>query len=97
MFEQFIKECIDLKVDLILIYTPVYIKGQHYVSNQDIILNYYQTLANRHNITFLDYSTDAICLDKRYFFNATHLNKEGANMFSQKLAKDLKAIAIANK
>eukprot|EP01043_Picozoa_sp_COSAG02_P110197 COSAG02_NODE_46309_length_350_cov_0.605578_2_plen_37_part_00 len=30
-------------------------------------------------------------------FFATHLNKEGTNIFSQKLAKDFEAIAIANK
>jgi hypothetical protein len=33
---------------------------------------------------------DSICLNTTYFYNATHLNKSGAERFSKQLAKDLK-------
>lgn len=35
-------------------------------------------------ITILNFSNDAICLDKKYFYHTTHLNSIGDEMFSKK-------------
>lgn len=92
LFEQFIMECIKLEIDLILTYTPEYIEGQKYFTNRDVVVEYYKTVTTKYDLTYLDYSSDPICFDKSYFFNANHLNEKGAILFSQKFAADLKKI-----
>ncbi len=39
---------------------------------------------------YLDFSEDSMSMDKRYFYNYTHLNRSGAKFFSEKLADKLK-------
>ncbi|MDD5185877.1 MAG: hypothetical protein PHS84_11510, partial [Paludibacter sp.] len=46
------------------------------------------------NVEFLDYSLDPVFNDKNYFYNASHLNKKGAEMFTLKLANKLKDMQI---
>lgn len=89
LFEQFIKECISTNTMLILVYTPEYIEGQNFVSNRKEVIDIYANLAKKYNILFLDYSGDNMCKNKNLFYNSSHLNKEGAEIFSKKLAKDL--------
>ncbi|MBD1432781.1 hypothetical protein H8B06_08100 [Sphingobacterium sp. DN00404] len=90
LFELFIQECDANHTDLILVYTPEYIDGQNYVSNRKDVIDIYKNLAVKYQLTFLDYSNDSICLNKQLFYNASHLNKKGACVFSKKLAKDIK-------
>lgn len=90
LLESFILECKANRTELILVYTPEYIEGQHFVSNRQNIIKTYQNLSQKYQLTFLDYSNDSICFDKELFYNASHMNKKGANLFSRKLAKDLK-------
>ena len=40
----------------------------------------------------LNYLYDSICYDTINFYNASHMNRLGAEQFSTKLAKDLKAL-----
>ena len=77
---------------MIFVYTPEHIEGQHFVSNRAEIMAFYKKIADKYNIPFIDYSADSMCYNKDYFYNSEHLNLKGANMFSQKLASDLKKI-----
>lgn len=90
LFELFIRECISSGIELVLIYTPEYIDGQKYVVNREDIINIYTSFSKKYKLTFLDYSNDNMCLDKNLFYNASHLNKRGAELFSKKLAENLK-------
>lgn len=96
LFEKFILETKKMKIPLIFVYTPEHIDGQHYVSNRRQIMSVYTYLAKKYNIPFIDYSNDSICFNREYFYNSEHLNLKGANIFSSKLASDLKLI-IQNK
>jgi hypothetical protein len=91
LFEKFIKECKHNNIELIFVYTPEYIDGQKFVSNRYEIIELYKHFSNLYSIKFYDYSKDSICLNKKYFYNAMHLNKLGAEFFSINLVKDLKA------
>ncbi len=91
LFQRFIQECKDLEIELILIYTPEYIEGQNSVSNRNELIDFYKEISKQYELKFYDYSNDEICLNKQLFYNATHLNKQGAEVFSQKLAKKLMA------
>ena len=91
LFEDFIKECQKTKVELILVYTPEYIEGQNFVANRDNIIRVYKEFSVKYHLQFFDYSTDEICFNKSLFYNASHLNKYGADLFTNKLIGDLKA------
>lgn len=90
LFEAFIRECREKQIELILVYTPEYIEGQKFISNRGRLINLYKEYGKKYHLTFLDYSGDEICLDKNLFYNASHLNRRGAEIFSRKLAGDIK-------
>lgn len=88
LFERFIDECQNMGVKLILVYSPEYIEGQKYMINREEIINIFKDKSKKYSIPFLDYSKDTICMDKQFFFNATHLNEKGAELFTKKFVKD---------
>ncbi|CAM3822616.1 hypothetical protein FLGE108171_15850 [Flavobacterium gelidilacus] len=91
LFEQFLLECKTDKITVILVYTPEHIDGQKFVKNRKEIINIYNDFSNKYNLLFLDYSNDELCQKKDYFYNASHLNKKGSEIFTSKLSHDIKA------
>jgi hypothetical protein len=89
LFNQFLIECRTKKVQVILVYTPEYIDGQKPVINRNEVLNKLNDFSKKYNLLFLDYSKDELCLQKTYFYNSSHLNKKGAEIFTAKLGRDL--------
>ena len=92
LFEQFITECIANDIRITLVYAPEYIAGQQFVSNREEAINYFRSFSKKYKLTFLDYSQHELSFKKDQFYNASHLNKEGAQLFTRKLAEDLKDI-----
>lgn len=91
LFNSFIKECKEMKINLILLYTPEYIEGQKFVSNRKELIELYKKIAKEYHLKFYDYSSDEICFDKKLFYNAGHMNKRGAEIFTSKFAHVLKS------
>ena len=91
LFEQFLLECKSDKITVLLVYTPEHIDGQRFVKNRNEIINIFNDFSNKYNLLFLDYSNDEICKKKDYFYNASHLNKKGSELFTSKLSYDIKA------
>lgn len=89
LFEHFLRECIKNEISVTLIYAPEYIDGQHFVSNREVVMKYYRCMANKYNLLFLDYSQDELSYEKDKFYNASHLNYRGSQIFSTKLSQDL--------
>lgn len=94
LFETFIRECATSGIKLVFVYTPEYIEGQKFEANRSTIIKLYNNYAKKYNITLLDYSSDSICYNNQFFYNSMHLNKTGAELFSEKLAHDLKQLDI---
>jgi hypothetical protein len=90
LFEKLITDTKKRDIPIIFVYTPEHIEGQNFVSNRKEIMALYKKLAAKYDIPFIDYSSDPMCLNRDYFYNAEHLNLKGANFFSIKLASDLK-------
>lgn len=88
-FELFLDECEKNSIKVIFVYTPEYIEGQEFVSNRNEIVSLFEEIALKHKILFLNYSDTSISKQKKYFYNALHLNKTGAELFTNKLIKDL--------
>ena len=89
LFNQFIKEIKEEDIDLIFVYSPEYIEGQVLVKNRNEIFSIYEEISNKHKIPFFNYSNDPISFDKSLFYNSQHLNKKGANKFTEEFIKDL--------
>jgi lysophospholipase L1-like esterase len=64
------------------------------ISNPDLMYETYRNLADRHGIPILDYTDMWICHDTTYFYNAMHLNKAGAEIYTDSLANDVKRLGI---
>jgi len=90
LFENFLKECKSNNIKLIFVYTPEYIEGQKFVSNRAQIMELYNRYSKEYEIPFYDFSNDSISYDKKYFYNASHLNKVGSQIFTKKLIDTLK-------
>lgn len=93
-FEDFLRQCKKNGQTVILVYSPEEIHGQKFIGNRDQVIALYADIAHRHGLLFLDYSNDAMCLDKKYFYNALHMNREGSALFTQKLVGDLKKSGV---
>lgn len=93
IFEKYLSYCKKNDIRVIFVYAPSYIgvinkMGEDEKKMKETFLEY----ADRYNITILDYSHDSINYDTVNFYNATHLNRRGAELFSTQLANDLKKI-----
>lgn len=47
-------------------------------------------LTQKHQIQLLDFNEDSSIMQSKYYYNFTHLNKTGAELFTQKLSEQLK-------
>lgn len=92
LFEQFIVECQADGIKVIIVYSPEYAGYREFVKNRSLITDTYKSIAEKYNLTFLDYSEDSISYDIGNFYNATHMNKKGSEMFIAKFASDIKGI-----
>lgn len=90
LFEAFLKNAISQKIKVALIYTPEYIEGQEFTKNRNEIINIYKSLGIKYDIPFYDFSNDSMVYDKKYFYNAEHLNKSGAELLTKELIDTLK-------
>ena len=91
LFENFLNECKTEKVKIIFVYIPEYIERRTFIKNRDEIFSVFAMFSKKYNIPFYDYSNDTISFHKKYFYNASHLNKTGAELFTSKLAQKLKS------
>jgi hypothetical protein len=85
-FSKVINICRNNQIRLIICYSPMYNNTK---SNGIDVL---KQIANNHAIPFLDYSSDMRIRDCRYFNDETHLNDEGAHLYSSIVAHDLKLL-----
>ncbi len=74
---------------VVLVYSPLYYKGVPLLIGTNEVVSTYQRIANETGSIFINYLQDSICKNERYFTQYVHLNKEGANVFSNNLAKRL--------
>lgn len=91
LFDNYLKECKANNIRVILVYTPEFIEGQKFVENRKEIIALYTQLSTKYNIPFYDFSNDPLSSDKKYFYNALHLNKTGAELFTKELIERLSA------
>ena len=88
-FDNFLAKNREWGIETILVYPPELKKAQALIINRDSILKIYKSMAQKYDLYLIDFSDDTICLSKQYFYNSSHLNKTGAEIFTAKLSSRL--------
>lgn len=86
LFEACIAECLQNNIQVMLVYSPEHIMGQKHIQNRDSIINIYANISQKYSIPLYNFSNDTMCYSTQYFYNASHLNKDGSELFSKKTA-----------
>ena len=93
IFDRYLAQCQAEGIQVVMVYAPFYIGAtQKMGSAVDSMFALYQDFADRYGCQILNYTYDSICYDTAYFYNASHMNRQGAELFSTKLAHDLKVL-----
>lgn len=96
-FLDFLAEVTLEGTKVIFVYAPVYHEVRAKMINENQMYEMYDTIAQRFDIPILDYNDIPMCYDTTYFYNGTHLNKIGAELFTTKLAHDIDSIGFLKK
>lgn len=91
-FEEYIKKNKEDSIQVFMVYPPTYYEAHSYIKNRDEIIQIYKNISEKYNISFLNYSSDSISLNRDYFYNSQHLNENGAELFTLKMSRDIKKI-----
>ncbi len=93
IFDRYLAQCQKDGIHVVMVYAPFYIGATRKMGPAvDSMFALYQSFADRYGCDILNYLYDSICYDTINFYNASHMNRLGAEQFSTKLAKDLKAL-----
>ena len=93
-FDNYLNQAKKDGVQILFVYAPTYIGVTEKIKNIEGMYQMYADIAQKYNIPILDYTYDLISYDTVFFYNGTHLNKTGAELFSTKLAHDIDSLGI---
>lgn len=94
LFYKFLEECLQNNITPVIVYSPEYAGYRDFVTNREVIIDTFKRAAEKYDLVFLDYSEDFISYDRKYFYNATHLNKKGSELFTAKFSVDFRKLVI---
>lgn len=84
--DEFVQELMADSIKVVFVYGPYYYKTMSLVSVDPWGREYIDQIARKYDIPICDFSQDSIMLDSSYFFNYTHMNKLGSEVFSRKVS-----------
>lgn len=93
-FEEYLQFCKQKNIKVIMVYTPEYIEGQRIIVGRENFIALYERLSDKYDVPFLNYSGSELSYNRDMFYNALHLNIQGAQAFSCQLSADLKKIDV---
>ena len=94
LFDQYLEKAYVEKIKIIFVYAPLYIGAIEKLKNMDGMYQMYDSIARKYNIPVLDYHYAPVSYDTLSFYNATHLNRKSAELFSVQLARDIDSLGI---
>ena len=75
---------------LILVVSPTFISGINRITNFPQHIKRFSDFARKNDILFIDYSTDTMCFQKKWFADFYHMKPEGCDAFTLKFSQDYK-------
>lgn len=97
LLEDFVKELIAEGIDIVFVKSPVYYEIFDKVENTSVSDSIFSDIATKYTIPILDYYHDSLSYDKSNFYNPSHLNKKGSDIFTIQLASDLVKMGLVRK
>lgn len=94
LFSDFLKTEIAAGIEVVLVFSPIYYGVQEKLMNLEEMYMLYDSIAELYNIQVLNYHTIEFKGDTTYFYNATHLNRIGAELFTTQLAHDIDSLRL---
>lgn len=95
LFEDYLAECKEDGVYVLLVNSPVYAPTTKKVKNIDEVNNYFENVANRFDYKYLNYTENYdLCNDTLNFCVSVHLNPKATDKFSADFAHDLDSIGL---
>ena len=91
-FRDFLSECRRDSIQVVLVTSPFYIGGTRKMADSTGMHAMFAQIAEDFAIPYLDYTYDELSYDTAYFYNTMHLNRTGADLFSQKVARDIDSV-----
>lgn len=93
IFDRYLAQCREEGIQVVMVYAPFYIGAVRKMGPAvDTMFALYQSFADKYGCQILNYTHDSISYDTLNFYNASHLTRRGAELFSTKMANDLKDI-----
>lgn len=92
LFTQFTDELNAFKhegISIVLVISPIYQDAKKLLRNTNQFTSRIRSLSQGDGFTFFDYSEDSINYSKDNFYNGSHLNRNGAFIFSSKIAFEI--------
>ncbi|MDR1738739.1 MAG: hypothetical protein LBR66_08005 [Candidatus Symbiothrix sp.] len=95
--EHIVRLCADRDIKVVLVTMPTMTDYQKLLDSTRLKMMYSAAnyLTDKYNnVSYFDFSNDVMCQDTVYFHDESHLNRIGADFFSQKLAQALDSLEI---
>lgn len=94
IFENYLAQCKADGIQVILVFAPIYIGVTEKMDRPQQMFDFYDSIAMVYNCPVLNYTYNYLSYDTAYFYNATHLNKIGSELFTRKLAHDIDSLQL---
>jgi len=95
--EHIVRLCADRDIKVVLVTMSTMTDYQKLLDSTRLEMMYSAAnyLTDKYNnVSYFDFSNDVMCQDTVYFHDESHLNRIGADFFSQKLAQALDSLEI---
>ena len=93
LMERFLQETNSERIPVVFVYAPLYKRLKDNLEEERTRV-VYQNLSQKYNIPLLDFSEIDFCTDSSYFINGHHVNRKGADQFSEKLAIAIDSLGL---
>jgi len=94
LFDKYLAKAYSENIRVIFVYAPMYIGVVEKLQNVEEMYQMFDNIARKYNIPILDYQYTSMSYDTASFYNATHLNKKSAELFTIQLAHDIDSLGI---
>lgn len=95
LFENYLNECKEDGVYVLLVNSPVYAPTTKKVKNMDEVNNYFESVAQKFGYKYMNYTENYdLCNDTLNFCVSVHLNPEATDKFSTDFAHDIGSLGV---
>ena len=96
LFDEYLMECRSKDIIIVFVYAPLYSGAQQKITPEGLQEMYstFESFSEIYDIPVLSWWDSPICSDTANFYNATHLNANGAKTFTEELARCLDSLGV---